>query len=236
MIENLPAYTYMVFALAALATVFCAYRASGFSKPVLFSITGWAILQGIIASTGFYTEVPVRIALAVGPPLAFIVMISFLPGARRYLSMLDLKTLTWLHAVRVPVELVLLWLYFDGLVPRAMTLQGYNFDILAGLSAPFVAWLFLTKKLNRKWLIAWNLVGLGLLFAIVISSILSAPTPIQQLSFDQPNRAVLYFPFVWLPSVIVPLVLLAHVAALRQLMSPAEKKSARHQLEALRSA
>jgi hypothetical protein len=37
-------------------------------------------------------------------------------------------------------------------------------------------------------------------------------------AFDQPNIAVLYFPFNWLPSCIVPLVLLSHLAAIRQLL------------------
>ena len=35
--------------------------------------------------------------------------------------------------------------------------------------------------------------------------------------FEQPNVAILHVPFVWLPGGVVPLVLLAHVAALWQL-------------------
>ncbi|HUQ96495.1 MAG TPA: hypothetical protein VM010_02440, partial [Chitinophagaceae bacterium] len=39
-----------------------------------------------------------------------------------------------------------------------------------------------------------------------------------QLAFDQPDIAVLYFPFVLLPGVVVPVVLLSHLAAIRQLL------------------
>jgi len=53
---------------------------------------------------------------------------------------------------------------------------------------------------------------------------LSARTPFQQLAFDQPNIGVTLFPFVWLPSVVVPLVLVSHIAAIRQLV--VKRKSA----------
>ena len=58
----------------------------------------------------------------------------------------------------------------------------------------------------------------GLLINIVATAVLSLPSPFQQQAFNQLNIAILYFPFVWLPSVVVPVVLLAHVSAIRQLI------------------
>jgi hypothetical protein len=42
---------------------------------------------------------------------------------------------------------------------------------------------------------------------------------VQRLAFEQPNVALLHFPFGWLPAVLVPLVVLAHAAALWQLLA-----------------
>ena len=53
---------------------------------------------------------------------------------------------------------------------------------------------------------------------IVVNAILSAPFTFQQFAFDQPNVAVLYFPFVWLPCFIVPVVLFSHLVLIRQLL------------------
>jgi hypothetical protein len=120
--------------------------------------------------------------------------------------------------VRVPVELVLLWLYQHGEVPQLMTFEGRNLDILSGLTAPLAAWLaFRGGKVNRPLLIVWNLVAFGLLLNIMTIAILSLDTPIQQFAFDQPNRGVLYFPFIWLPAIIVPAVFVSHVVSLWQL-------------------
>ncbi|MEM9987092.1 MAG: hypothetical protein AAF804_18515, partial [Bacteroidota bacterium] len=49
-------------------------------------------------------------------------------------------------------------------------------------------------------------------------AILSAPLPFQQLAFEQPNVAVLRFPYVLLPGVVVPLVLLSHLLSLKYLL------------------
>jgi hypothetical protein len=56
------------------------------------------------------------------------------------------------------------------------------------------------------------------LFNIVVTAILYAPLPIQQLAFEQPNIAVMYFPFVYLPGFIVPIVLFSHLVSLKKLM------------------
>jgi len=101
-----------------------------------------------------------------------------------------------------------------------MTFEGRNFDILAGITAPFVAWLaFRTGKTNRMLLVIWNVFALLLLLNIIINAAFSLPSPIQQFAFEQPNRAVLYFPYIWLPSVVVPIVLFAHLASLFQLFN-----------------
>lgn len=130
-----------------------------------------------------------------------------------------LKYLTLIHVVRVPVELVLYFLFVYKAVPELMTFEGRNFDILAGLTAPFIYYFgFVRQKLNRSFLIIWNLLSLALLMNIVINALLSTPSPIQQFAFDQPNRAILYFPFSLLPTFIVPLVLFSHLVAFRQLI------------------
>jgi hypothetical protein len=138
---------------------------------------------------------------------------------RVYVDGLRLDTLTWLHVVRVPVELVLFGLFLYKVVPDLMTFEGRNWDILSGLSAPLVYYaVFRGKQFRRRALLSWNIVCLGLLLNVVITAILAVPSPMQRLAFDQPNVAVLYFPYIWLPNCVVPLVLLAHVAAIRQLM------------------
>ena len=67
-------------------------------------------------------------------------------------------------------------------------------------------------------LLWWNIISLGLLVNIIIYAVLSAPFSFQKMAFDQPNIAVLYFPFNLLPAFIVPVVLFGHLVSIRQLL------------------
>lgn len=182
----------------------------------------WLVVQAILGATGFYrTDAPTpRPMLLLGPPLVVVAVALLIPRSRRWLTGLPLRPLVWVHAVRVAVELVLWGLAERGVVPRAMTFEGTNFDILTGLTAPVVAVVGFRAGQPRRWLLTgWHLMGIGLLANVVTTAVLSMPTPLQQLNFDRPNVGVFDFPFTWLPAFVVPAVLLAHLASLAQLLS-----------------
>jgi hypothetical protein len=99
-----------------------------------------------------------------------------------------------------------------------MTFEGRNWDILAGATAPIVAYLNINRKtLSKKLFLAWNVIGVLLLVNIVVHAILSVPSPIQQFGLEQPNMAILHFPFVWLASYVAPVVLFSHFVIIRRL-------------------
>ena len=90
-----------------------------------------------------------------------------------------------------------------------------------------MAWFAFSKsKVNYKLLLAWNLICLGLLSIIVTTAVLAIPTPFQQIGLDQPNIAVLYFPFNLLPGFIVPLVLFAHLQSIKLIVKELRKHQA----------
>lgn len=220
--EQLPAYISIVFGLTAILTVWLFYKAANHSKRTLIVLLTWLALQAAIGLSGFYTitdTIPPRFLLLALPPFLLIIGLFVTSKGRQYIDRLDIKTLTILHTIRIPIELVLLWLFVNKAVPALMTFEGRNFDILSGLTAPFIFYFgFINKRLNSKLILLWNFICLGLLLNIMVSAFLSAPFQFQTWAFDQPNIAVLYFPFNWLPSCIVPIVLLSHLAAIRQLL------------------
>lgn len=216
----LPDHVVPVFA-GTTALVVLLFRFASGSRRALILMCAWLALQTLIANTGYYEmarTVPSRMALAVGPPLVAIAGLFLTRAGRAWIDSLNLRQLTLLHVVRLPVELVLLWLFQAGLVPEIMTFEGRNFDIATGITAPVVALIaFRHGRPRRTLLLAWNIVGLALLLNIAAHGMLSAPTPFQRFGFEQPNVALLRAPFIWLPALIVPVVLLAHLAAIRQL-------------------
>lgn len=216
----LPAFLAPVFVLTTALAVGIFYVAAHRAKWFLGLMGAWLLLQGSLALSGFYTVtggLPPRLALALGPPLLGLVSLRSRARGRAWLDSLRLETLTLLHTVRLPVELVLWSLYQYHAVPRLMTFEARNWDVLFGLSAPPLYWLaFRGPRVSRRLLLSWNVLGLASLLNIVANAVLSVPTPLQRFAFEQPNVAILYFPFTWLPAVVVPLMLLAHLAAMMQ--------------------
>lgn len=183
----------------------------------------WLIVTGVLSFKEVFlntTASPPRLMLVMIPPIVLIIILLFTPAAKRYTDQVNLARLTWVHVVRVPVEITLYLLAANKLVPELMTFGGRNFDILSGITAPVIYFLcFKNDRVRRRQLLLiWNLVCLGLLLNIIVNAVLSIPFPFQQFAFDQPNVAVLYFPFTWLPCFIVVIVLYCHLAAIRQLM------------------
>ncbi len=229
--NEVPIYVSLLIALSTLLTIAAFYKASRYSRLTLIILLCWLILQTVIGLTDFYTvthTMPPRFLLLVLPPVLFIVGMFLTVKGREYIDKLDIRTLTLLHSIRIPVEIVLFWLYVHKTVPQLMTFEGRNFDILSGLTAPIVYYFVFVKQWGGKVaLLLWNFACLALLINIVVIAVLSAPFPFQKLAFDQPNIAVLYFPFAWLPCCIVPLVLFSHLAAIRILLvtkkNPADK-------------
>lgn len=195
------------------------YKKLNTSKKFNIALIIWLFIQAFLGIGGFYfdeTSIPPRFILLVLPPVIFIVYLFNSSTGKNYLNNLNIKHLILLHVIRIPVEIVLWALYVEKQVPELMTFKGVNFDIFSGISAMLI-YIYLLKFPNYKAsiILIWNFVCLMLLMVIVGVAILSAPSPFQQLAMEQPNIGVLKFPFNWLPSFIVPVVLFSHLAAIR---------------------
>lgn len=229
MIENLPGYISITFILTTFLTIgflFYAIRQTVFdtaaAKALIFLINFWIFFQAVFALGGFYQNtqaVPPRFPLFAVLPSLLVIIALFIFARKSFIEPLPLKILTILHIIRIPVELVLHWLYENKTIPQSMTYEGWNFDILSGITAPIIFWLaFRHGKTNRTLLIVWNIFALALLINIVTIAIRSLDSPFNNIPFEQQNRALLYFPFIWLPAIIVPIVLFSHLASLWNLL------------------
>jgi hypothetical protein len=219
--ENIPFYVYVTFVSTVLTTIYFFYKATKKSKGFIILIFIWLLLQSIISILGFYTitnTMPPRFQLFLLPAVLFIIVQFSTKRGQALIDTLDIKFLTIIHVVRIPVEIVLYWLLIHKAVPELMTFEGRNFDIISGITAPFIYYFgFIKNKIDKSAIIAWNIICLGLLLNVVVNGLLSVPSPIQKFGFEQPNIAVLHFPFIFLPACIVPIILFSHLSSIKKL-------------------
>jgi uncharacterized membrane protein len=98
------------------------------------------------------------------------------------------NSLSVFSASAIGVELFLHQFWIDGLVPKMLTFEGANVDMLA-----------------------WNVLGLLALTNVVIRAVLTALGPFNLIHAEVPNLMMGAFPFMFIPAFFVPLAVVLHV-------------------------
>jgi hypothetical protein len=221
MIPGLPSYVSIVFGLTMVLTLYLLLKAAHFSKYAILVLSIWTGIQVFFSLNGFYKvidTIPPRFVLLIIPPILLIIILFNTQKGKLFIDSLDIKVLTIIHTIRILVEIILFWLFMYKTIPVELTFEGRNFDIISGVTAPIVYYFgFIKQTLSKKLIISWNIISIGLLLNVVLNSILSSPLLFQKFEFNQPNIAVLNFPFVFLPSLIVPIILFSHFVIIRKL-------------------
>lgn len=225
---NLPMYiplSFIIITFITLGFFYWTLKNSTFSHRanlITGGLLAWLALQGTLAYTGFFqvapSTIPPPFIVVIIPTFGLILLLFNTKTGKAFIDGLPFKEMTYLSIIRIPVEIILYWLFLEKTIPELMTFAGRNFDIIAGITAPFIAYFGIKGgKINRPLFWAWNIMGLILLVNIIAHGILSAPLFFQQLAFDQPNIALMYFPFVWLAAFVAAVPLFLHLVTIRKL-------------------
>ncbi len=178
------------------------------------ALTWLAGVQGWFARFDVMPPMPLRVFV---PTAALTVGLAFSRVGRRLADGLPMAVLVGFQAFRVPVEVALHALHTDGLLPERMTYVGWNLDIVTGLSAAVVGLLLLKGRGSRGLILAWSVLGVGLLLTILTLAIGSVPGPTRLFHTDVPNVVVFYAPGIWIPLVLVQAAILGHLLVFRKL-------------------
>jgi hypothetical protein len=186
---------------------------------ILGGVFSWLLFASALSLSGFlqdFSSMPPRLTIVLFVPLVSIILIMRSSALGEILRQIPPRNLLRLQVFRVAVEILLWMLFVENLLPVQMTFEGRNFDVIAGLAGPLVAYLF---QRNRKVMIAYNFIGLALLLNIVTIAILSVPTPFRVFMNEPANTIVTYFPIVLLPAFLVPMAYTLHFFSLKQLLN-----------------
>lgn len=219
--ENLPGNIAILFIVTVFLTIILFSKATPSRYSTMVFLLLWAAVFTGVGVSRFFLEVkvlPPRFVFMIGPAILIMILFFVTQKGRAIIDSMDLKALTLVHVVRLPVEIVLFALAVHKTIPELLTFEGRNFDIIMGITALPIGWWIFTKGASRKILLAWNIIGVILLLNVVIHGILSVPFPFQQFGLDQPNIAMLHAPYLLLPGLIVPVVMFSHLVAIRKLI------------------
>lgn len=184
---------------------------------ILFNVAAVAALSGLLARFDILPP-PMAVMVLAVVVLSFALGFSKLGGEAA--AGRSFAALIGIQAFRFPLELVMHRAAETGIMPTQLSYSGYNFDIATGVGA-LVLGVFLARGAAvPKWVLwAWNVWGLYCLAAIL--AIALAGSPMLRLFGAEPenlNTWVLFFPYSWLPVILVTVALSGHLLVTRKLL------------------
>ena len=188
---------------------------------VLLLLSGWLAFAIALGVSGFFVTGPgervPRVGFALIPLLIGGALFTASPTFRRTIGRTPTEWLVGVQAYRLEGSVFLIG-YSQGLFPGVFALPAGWGDVLIGLTAPIVAWLLWKRHpWSRRIAVLWNIAGIIDLVLAVTLGVLSAPGPFQRLSLGTPNTVISTYPFILIPTVLVPLSILLHVFSLQNL-------------------
>jgi hypothetical protein len=186
------------------------------SWTTALALAGWLAITFIAAGTGLYATDP-WLGIAVIVPLVLGLLVLRLPVVTAALSNVHaVAALAAIQVLRVAGGAFLVMLALDRL-PAGFALPAGLGDVLVGLLALPVAYALWRRPNRRPIAITFNVVGLLDLVVAIPLGLLYAPGQLQLIVTDPTTAAMGLLPLALVPTYIVPLAIVLHIASLRLL-------------------
>ncbi len=228
--------TQVLIIIATLVLLYCTFRGLKYAfsklnysnskqkKLLGFTIAGlilWLSILALLSYLGVFRDfqtLPPKIGIAVVPAVILILSLSFSKDFLIVLQQIPPSWLIYIQSFRILIEIILWMGLLGGFIPYQMTFEGFNFDIVVGITAIMGGFVFFGKgRFRRLEAFIWNIFGIILLLTIFGIATTSTPSPLRLFMNDPANTVIAEFPFIWIPGFIVPFALAMHLFSLRQI-------------------
>jgi hypothetical protein len=193
-------------------------------------VVAWGAVVLVLAHEGAFattsdTTVPV-IAFGIAIPVIVGVALLRNDAVRRAIDRIPLHWLVGVQFYRV-FGAVFLIAYARDEMPGEFALPAGIGDVLVGVAAVAVAYLVATHGAQRMrtTVLAWCALGIADLVVAVGTGFLSSPSILQQLALDDPNSAITRYPYVLIPTFLVPVSIVLHVYVIQRLRAAATARA-----------
>jgi hypothetical protein len=180
-------------------------------------VIAWGVVVFLLAHAGAFATtsdatIP-YIAFGVAIPIAAGVALLRVPEARRAIERIPLQWLIGVQFYRVLGGAVFLIGYAQDELPGEFALPAGIGDVIIGVTAVGVAYLVAAYGVERmrNVVLGWCALGIADLVVAIGTGFLSSPSILQQLALDEPNSAITRYPFVLIPTFLVPISIVLHV-------------------------
>lgn len=190
-------------------------------KLVIYLLLWQAYVFGI-SITGFLMDfsLPPRFPIfLVIPAFVFTGVFIYRNRNAKWITVIPPSWLIYIQSFRIIVETLFVLTVAKGYLHPEVTIEGYNYDMLIGLSAPVVAYLVFNRGLlSKNVAILWNYLGLAVLASVIFvfvttiyfSSMYGISQEMLPMNFGS-------YPYTLVASFLMPTAVFIHILSIVQL-------------------
>jgi len=190
-------------------------------KVILF-LVGLTAYLSILSFTKVLTDfgLPPRFPIfLVIPLLSFCIYFYIKNRNNEFIQSIPLHWTAFYQSFRILVEVLILYTFLKGIMPKEATFEGLNFDIVMGISAlPIGFLIYKTGRKYKTFLRIWNIVGIlmVLFVALIVATNVYQP---QIWGYTEPSvkKEFMQLPYLLLPGFLAPSAIFIHLISLIQL-------------------
>jgi hypothetical protein len=194
-------------------------------------LLGWLAAAIVLGAAGVY-----HVATDGIPTIQYGIFVPIVMGlallwrsqlAHRILEAVPQPGLVGVQLYRA-LGIIFLILYAGDELPRLFAWPAGAGDIAVGLAAPLVGLAYARAPRERAGLVrAWNVLGILDLVVAVTMGFATAPSALRLIDVQPTSELMTMMPMVLIPTFLVPLSIVLHVASLKKLRRDEAKRDAR---------
>jgi hypothetical protein len=191
-------------------------------------LTLWLVAAIMLGAAGLFQSAAGQV-----PTIQYGIFLPILAGAfliwrsAAVRRVIDAVPQSWMVGVQLyrALGVVFLILYATGKLPGLFAWPAGVGDILVGVLAPVVAIAYARDPhQNGDMVSAWNWFGIGDLVIAVGAGVMTSPSLLQSFAVEPPNHLITLFPLVLIPTFLVPVSILLHMASLMKLRQAGSRR------------
>ena len=189
---------------------------------LLVGLIGWHVYIFLMSRSGIFTDLsfPPKFALfLILPAFLFTGLFILRHRKKKWIQSIPPHWLIFYQSFRVLIESLFVWSVAKNILHPNVTIEGYNYDMIFGLTALFLGGLY--WKNPHKWtkvVRAWNILGLVVIAGIIFLFMTTIYVPEMYGPNVEPfPTAFTGYPYVLVAGFLMPSAVFIHVLSHFQL-------------------
>lgn len=191
------------------------------STGLIITVIGWLLFTGMLSILDLWYNGYTMYLTAIAP----LVSLYFIYTSSKFTKIVMKMPKMWLVNIRfisIFFDIMFWFLHNDisaRIVPKHLTIEGFNYNMPIAAVAFFVAYrCFKTKEWGLRWAIAWNIVGILVLLVNLGWIITLSPGALQLITDYSDNGFIYKFPFIWYTTFVIPFFILMNLLSLKTIL------------------